>query len=199
MCSSDLADPTPEAITGSPEYKQIESAMLRVNPNDKDGAKAFAYKFARNALISQSTSEAVPEPTAQDMYNEQIEQQAKELQFQSLLQQEAAKAELKAKERELDLDNRRRLAYDVKRRINANRMDALRQDILSNKIDPRRFWTSRSNGQKAMILAGLALSQGSSMSIIQSAIQRDLESQREELGKKENLLDRKSTRLNSSH
>jgi hypothetical protein len=76
--------------------------------------------------------------------------------------------------------------------------DKLRQDIIDTKIDPTRLWNSRSAGQQAASLIGIVLSgvgggmtgHGGNLAldVINRAIDRDINAQTAELGKKENAL-----------
>lgn len=80
---------------------------------------------------------------------------------------------------------------------NQARADALQQDLATGKIDPGRWWKSRDLGGKiaasiAIVLGGI--SQGFSgrpsaaLAAIDNAIQQDIDSQKADIGKKENLL-----------
>lgn len=74
----------------------------------------------------------------------------------------------------------------------------LQKDIASQKIDPNRMWTNASTGNRvtagiSLLLGGL--SQGltgaksnPAMDVINNAIDRDIDAQKAELGKKQNLL-----------
>jgi hypothetical protein len=77
--------------------------------------------------------------------------------------------------------------------------DALFNDIQTSKVDPDRWWSTRSTGQRigavvGLILGGIGagLSRGPNyaMQAIDKAVDRDIEAQKIELGKKENLLGR---------
>ena len=71
------------------------------------------------------------------------------------------------------------------------------QDIRDHKIDPNRMWASKADGDRAASLIGILLSGiGSGLTkqpnlaleVINKAIERDINAQTAELGKKENLL-----------
>lgn len=76
--------------------------------------------------------------------------------------------------------------------------DNLAKDISSQKIDPEHYFNSMDSGKKfrtglAMILGGLAggvngTNHNAAMDYVQKAIDRDIESQKMELGKKQTLL-----------
>jgi hypothetical protein len=75
--------------------------------------------------------------------------------------------------------------------------DRLRKDILDSKIDPHRLWNSKGGGEQAMSLVGILLSGiGSGLTkqpnlaleVINKAIERDINAQTADLGKKENAL-----------
>lgn len=73
----------------------------------------------------------------------------------------------------------------------------LTSDVTNQKIDPNRAWSNRSGANKVMASIGVLLSgigsgltgQGNmAMKVIDDEINRDIEAQKMELGKKENLL-----------
>lgn len=75
--------------------------------------------------------------------------------------------------------------------------DQIFQDVLSSRIDPNRFWNTRTTGQKISASIGLILGGiGSGLTgqpnyalgVIDKAIDRDMDAQKTDLGKKENLL-----------
>lgn len=79
-----------------------------------------------------------------------------------------------------------------------NEIAGLRNDILSNKIDPNRVWSNMSTGNR--VLAGISVLLGGlssglagrpgnpAMDVINNAIDRDIDAQKADLGKKQNLL-----------
>lgn len=73
----------------------------------------------------------------------------------------------------------------------------LKQDIADTKIDPTRLWSNASTGNKVLagigvllsgIGSGLAGGPNLALSVIQKAIDADVDAQKANLGKKENLL-----------
>lgn len=87
--------------------------------------------------------------------------------------------------------------YDQKRQDLQARSDQLFNDISSSKIDPNRLWNKASNGQKVtasigLILggigAGLTHGPNYAQQVVDGAIDRDIDAQKTELGKKQNLL-----------
>jgi hypothetical protein len=75
--------------------------------------------------------------------------------------------------------------------------NAIAQDVQNTHIDPRRLWSSKSSGEKALAVIGIALGGlGSALTgqanpalqILQRQIEQDIDAQKSELGKKENLL-----------
>lgn len=77
------------------------------------------------------------------------------------------------------------------------RIDQANEDIKNSKIDPDRYWNSKSTGQKigstiAMALGAFGASFSHTPNFVQEqinkAIDRDMESQKADLGKKENLV-----------
>lgn len=76
---------------------------------------------------------------------------------------------------------------------------ALAEEIASGKVDPDRYWSSKSTGRKVGISLGILLSgigaglqggnaQNLALQIIDKDIDRDIDAQKTELGKKQNLL-----------
>lgn len=75
--------------------------------------------------------------------------------------------------------------------------DAIVDDIRNSRIDPDRVWMKKSNGEKASAILGMVLSGiGSGLTgqpnlalqVINTQIDRDIDAQKAELGKKESLL-----------
>lgn len=75
--------------------------------------------------------------------------------------------------------------------------EVLKQDIAATKIDPHRMWNSKDTGGKILASIGLLLSgigsgmtgqENLAMKVINKAIDTDIEAQKANLGKKENLL-----------
>lgn len=70
--------------------------------------------------------------------------------------------------------------------------DDLATQITNQKIDPNRFWNSKSEGSKFAAGLGILLSgfspTGGALGVIQKGIDRDIDSQKSELGKKQTLL-----------
>ncbi len=68
---------------------------------------------------------------------------------------------------------------------------ALADDISNKHIDPNHFWNSKSTGGKIATLVGMfigGLGQNDVPAMIEQHINRDIDAQKAELGKKENLL-----------
>lgn len=91
------------------------------------------------------------------------------------------------------------LAQDFQKRLADNQAQADRvfADIQSSKVDPNRLWNSQSTGGKVAasigiilggIGAGLTKGPNYALQTIDKAIDRDVEAQKIDLGKKENLL-----------
>lgn len=119
---------------------------------------------------------------------------------------EKQKADIAAREAaavaqaQADAEQRRQSVVDdwaKKKETWTQRGQQLFDDVASHKIDPNRLWNSRSGGQKAgaaiaMILggigAGLTRGPNYALDVIDGAINRDIDAQKSELGKKQNLL-----------
>lgn len=67
----------------------------------------------------------------------------------------------------------------------------IQQDVANQHIDPSRVWSSKGVGQKISTIIGLVLGGGDgnpALAVLQREIDRDIDAQKMELGKKENLL-----------
>lgn len=80
---------------------------------------------------------------------------------------------------------------------NKARQDQLNQDIASSKVDPEKFWASRSTGQKIAGIAGLIVGgfysgftgrDNPAEKMISQAIDRDVEAQKSNISGKQNQL-----------
>ena len=92
-------------------------------------------------------------------------------------------------------DRQRQYEADVKGFM--GEYDNALNDFKNAKIDPQRFWNTRSDGQKVSALVGLVLGgigsgltgqPNQALQVIEKAIDRDFEAQRLEMGKKQNLV-----------
>lgn len=91
-----------------------------------------------------------------------------------------------------------RKAFSDARATNLHQQNLLRDDILKARIDPNRLFGEGVTGRKVLAAvslflgglgAGLARGPNFALQIVQSAIDRDIEAQRAELGKRRSLLD----------
>lgn len=87
--------------------------------------------------------------------------------------------------------------YEEKLAAAQKRGDGLKQEIKDQKIDPRGFWNKKDTSGKisagiAIMLSGigqgLAGGQNMAMQVIDKAIDRDIDAQKAELGKKQSLM-----------
>lgn len=80
-----------------------------------------------------------------------------------------------------------------------DQQDALAQDVMNHKVDPDRYWTNKSTGSKVSTIIGVMLSgigqglqgpgaENMAWTALQKNIDRDIASQRDELGKKQTML-----------
>lgn len=91
----------------------------------------------------------------------------------------------------------RQKQYDAEVKGFMGEFDRAVDDFKNAKIDPQRFWNSRSDGQKVSAMVGLILGgigsgltggPNQALQVIEKAIDRDFEAQRMEMGKKQNLV-----------
>lgn len=66
--------------------------------------------------------------------------------------------------------------------------DARKQAVMDAKVDPTRMFHNLSDGQRVMALIGLALSGRSAPDLLNKFVDRDIEAQKADLGKKQSLL-----------
>lgn len=87
--------------------------------------------------------------------------------------------------------------WDARLAQSQSRADQLSQDIATSKIDPSSFWHSRDTGQKVLASIGLILGGISAgitggpnyaQQVIDKAIEKDVDAQEKNLGRKQNLL-----------
>jgi len=67
----------------------------------------------------------------------------------------------------------------------------IQQDVANHHVDPQRVWSNKGTAQKISTIIGLVLGGGDgnpALAILQREIDRDIDAQKTELGKKENLL-----------
>lgn len=75
--------------------------------------------------------------------------------------------------------------------------DSIARDVANTHIDPQRLWANKSSSQKATAVIGMILGgigsgltgqPNAALAVIQHQIEQDIDAQKSELGKKENLL-----------
>ena len=91
----------------------------------------------------------------------------------------------------------RQKQYDADVKSFLGEYQAAVDDFKSAKIDPNRFWSTRTDGQKVSAMVGLILGglgsgltgqPNAAMQLLERAIDRDFEAQRADMGKKANLV-----------
>lgn len=124
-------------------------------------------------------------------------EQQQGLQMESQAKQFQAKEEQAALQKHQDVMLELKSNYDKKFQTLEQNRQQLMNDIQSSKIDPNRLYSNMSTGQKfelgiGLILggmgAGLTGGENPVLKSLQNQIDRDVDAQRSELGKKQNLL-----------
>jgi hypothetical protein len=114
-------------------------------------------------------------------------------------QVEAEIADTKAKAKQVEIDATQAGA-DARQRYWDGRMAEyrkMRDDVMNDRIDPRRLWNSKSTGDKALSMIGIVLGgmgagltggPNPALGVVQKLIEQDIDAQRVNLGKKQSLL-----------
>lgn len=155
-----------------------------------------------------SQPEVLPEPINQQAISPSIEMaQPKPIdpyaQLKSGIQAEANAVSGREKELQSHYAQQEQQMMDIQKRTDANmaqlqmKRDQLINDINEQKIDPNRYTSSLGTGGKVMTAIGLLLSgvgagltgkENMAAQFLQKNIDNDIEAQKAELGKKQNLL-----------
>ncbi len=101
-------------------------------------------------------------------------------------------------EKKINVQEEAQVHYQEAMKRYQENAERLSQDIMDTKIDPQRFWDSKSEGSKwgtaiGVLMSGLGAgmqgtTQNMAMEFINKSIDRDIDSQKANLGKKQTLL-----------
>lgn len=172
------AEVTPVAPGGfAPALSPMPSAQSAQapGPGGSSGGGYNAEKQLQNAGNMAAQAEVDKAGLAQGKFGEQLKLQ------QDLETKKAATAKL----------------WEDRYQQTQARGEQLAQDIASSKVDPGRFWSSKNLGQKVsasigLILGGIGQAFGggpnAALGIIQNQMEKDIEAQKADLGKKQGLL-----------
>lgn len=189
-------DPVSEAEARYPAGGPPQDVVL----SDAIARPMAAPAAAAPAPIAQPSNPAAPTQTAGNMsepYIQAFAQKESGIQDMATAQAQASQAQAKVYE-----DQANQIAQVQKQYQNEHtKIDAEHKQIvdavMNNKIDPNRFIGSMSTGNKVLAAISVALSglgsgltgkENMAMGVIQKSIDRDIEAQRMELGKKQTLL-----------
>lgn len=129
----------------------------------------------------------------------QIEgQEARGINMQAQGQIEQNKQFAEAQRQETDRQVMAQQKYEEKMNAHQEELDQLSHDVASTKIDPDHYWNSKSTGSKistalGVLVAGIGQglshsTQNVAWSALQSNIDKDIDAQKSNLGKKQTLL-----------
>lgn len=158
---------------------------------------APAVPIAQPTPAPAAAAQPAPMPGVGGEFNSGLKQELGGIQAQGEAAQSQAAAESKAYEQRQQGLQKMQADMEGQMAAHTARVEKLQTDILNGKIDPNRFWNTRTTGQKitaalGMILggagAGVTGQPNYAIQAIDKAIDRDLESQKLEMGKKETLL-----------
>ena len=125
-----------------------------------------------------------------------LDNERKAMLYKAELDGAAAKVKADVTAKTLELQAKQEQEYQIRSRTNAAQAQEIRQAIIDNKIDPKRFWNSMSTGSKVATGIGLLLGvigkslggRGSVADFINSKIEEDVQQQYKDLDKKRSLL-----------
>jgi hypothetical protein len=138
-----------------------------------------------------------PLPGVSGEFNRGLQEELSGIKGQGEAAQTQAKAEAAAYDQRQQGLQKMGQEFDRQMAAHTARVQALQSDILNGKLDPNRLWNSRSTGQKITAALGMILGGAGSavagqpnyaLEVIEKSIDRDIDSQKVELGKKESLL-----------
>lgn len=183
------------AAENQPEQKPLEVSAAEeppgvIPPPETQGPKP--------ASVPEQAPQVEAQPTS---YLDQTKQSIEKLKsgVQGAAQAQASGAEQQAKVFEQQQQQMQKIIQDhnARRTVLDAENKQLTQDVINAKIDPNRVWNSTSTGGKIVASIGILLSGVGSglshqpnmaMKVIDDTIQRDVDAQKSELGKKESLL-----------
>lgn len=183
--------PTPEQMipAAPPEAAETSAPAEATAPASAAPAQPTQPKPAQPAAVPVSSDlRAIDAATKQEADAEQKRQEIERNRQMAAAQLQDASLQRQA---QIQKD------YEAKYQAVSAKQDALANDIANGKIDGNRWWDSRDTGQKVsatigMILGGIGAGMtggpNQALEIIQNAIGRDMEAQKANLGKKQNLL-----------
>lgn len=171
----------PPAVEAAPSEDEGHAAAAPAQPTQATPAQpASGTNFRDMRDVDAATRQEIEAETNRQNLERDRQTAAAQMQEASLQRQDQIQKDAQAK-------------YQA---ISA-KQEALAEEIANGKIDGNHWWESRNVGQKisatiGMILggigAGMVGGQNQAMEIIQSAIGRDMEAQKANLGKKQSLL-----------
>lgn len=199
------AVPGDASASQAPYYLQANPAADQAPPTSAPqptpGASgSWDPEMPKSAAPDASAAPPMPgagSPTVDDVKN-LVKAQTNAEMTQAKAQTDINQEQARTYQAYLEDENHRQQDFQGRMQSYQQNADQLTKDITDAKIDPNRYWHNASTGQKisagvAMLLGGLSQgllrggpNQGSQA--IQETINRDIDAQKSELGKKQTLL-----------
>ena len=180
-----LVQPEAPATTGLPGYLSQTQDFMKTSqkqtPGGIQGGGITDYTKAFDAMQQGTLMQAQAHADAAKQQAQVYDQQMQELQKTEI----ARKAQADA------------VMTDINK---------IQNDVMTQKIDPTRVWSNMSTGNR--VLAGISIFLGgvaggmqgkenSALAIIQDAVNKDIDSQKADLGKKQNMLSLNMAKYNN--
>jgi len=173
----------------SPEYVGFFRVMKKNGASDEE-AKALAKNYALKVYQTRTLDLRSDDEKRQEQLRVLADEAVKEQEFKTKLELAATEARTRIADQEAQILERKAQNAVMRSRVLGQKREALRNDIANFKEDPRRFFSSLSEGEKLeyQILAVIAGLGGRGEAMINNIVEKDLQRQRNELSKKQNLL-----------
>lgn len=201
------SEPGPSSVqVASPSYAYGED--VNPMPEQSQQPQASATQAPNLIPLDQQVSLKPQQPVQpvtpqqaplMNQFQQNIGMQEQGIMGAATAQSEAQKAQQKAYEAQMTQMQSIMQKHQQQMQALDQENNKLMTDIAQSKVDPNRYWNNKSAAGKVAASIGLILggvAQGmrggdnAAMTVIQNEIQRDVEAQKAELGKKENLLSR---------
>ncbi len=190
--ASQQTPPQPQMTGSAPPPPGSEQ-----QPSSHPSVPSAQLQPVQNATPQMPGNQPVPEPSVQGAY----EQGAQGIQAQSKAEQQLARdTAIQEQAKAKSLFDLHQQTMDTYRQMDQESKD-LQQAVISQKIDPNRYMSSLGTGKR--ILAGIGMFFGglgnstALMDMLDKNIDRDIDAQKAELGKKQTLFSMNMQRFNN--
>lgn len=171
---------------------ETQAPMLNQAPPEPMAPVGLTQTGISQPQPSQGFSSSGELSKIEGAYAQSMERQAKAEQ-----EQQRALSDLYSKHSEQQIEAQNKFNQRI---VELNdQQDALAKDIMNHKIDPDRYWSNKGTGSKVSTIIGVMLSgigqglqgpgaENMAWGALQKNIERDIQAQRDELGKKQTML-----------